>query len=719
MSPSLANIGSASRPRPLRRFVLVLLVAAVAAASSPLAAQQEQQRVVRDLTFEGNHAIDDYTLSTAIATSTSSAFATQWFLRWTHLGEKRYLNEIEFRRDVLRLRLLYSRSGYVNAVVDTIVRRTANDAFITFRITEGEPVRLTRLDVLGADTLFDVPRLKRDLPLQVGAPFNRFVFQASADTLVTLLRNRGYPYAQVLREFDEDDATLAATASLEVVTGPRMVVGVIEILGLEKVDTSAVRDMLSVKPGDPFRQDKLYQSQRDLYDLGVFRSVNILLADSIAPTAPGDTAVRVVVRVAEGAGHRVLTGLGYGTVDCFRAQAGWTSYRFLGGVRALDVTASASKLGVGEPLDLGFGNNVCSSLAHDPMSDTLNYNAGLTLRQPTFFSPRHTARLGVYAQRRSDIAAYTRKEVGVNAAVTINARRNIPVIIGYTFTVGQTTAEPAVLCGALAVCDSADQQLLTSKRPFGALTVTGARIQVNSLLDPTAGGTATLGLMYASRFLGSDSLYEFTRGEIQVARYYSLGRRGVFAWRVRAGAIFPAGRVNVGNESVEFVPPDQRFYGGGPNSVRGYARNEMGPRVYVTRDSTNKGMSGTDTTLRTAPTGGTVVFTLNAELRFATPLFPSRMRFAIFTDVGQVWQRGGQSLDVTGVRITPGVGLRFATFLGPVRVDAAYNGYAPEPGRLYYDNGHALINVDDSYQPARPDSFRKRVFVQFSVGQAF
>ena len=699
----------------------VLLLAVAAAASPPLAAQQElQQRVVRGLSFEGNHAIDDYTLSSAIATSKSSAFATLWPLRYTGLGEKRYLNEVEFRRDVLRIRLLYSRSGYVNAVVDTIVRRTPRDAFITFRITEGEPVRLTHLDVLGADSLFDVARLKKDLPFQVGGPFNRFLLQTSADTLVTLLRNRGYPYAQVLREFDEDDATLSATASLEIVPGPHMVVGTIEVLGLTKVDTSTVRDMLSIKPGESFRQDKLYQSQRDLYDLGVFASVNILLADSLAPAAPGDTTVRIVVRVAEGAGHRVLTGMGYGTVDCFRAQAGWTSYRFFGGVRALDVTGSASKIGVGKPLDLGFANNVCQSLAKDSMSDTLNYSVGLTLRQPTFFSPRHTARLGVFAQRRSDVSAYTRKEVGVNAAVTINARRNIPVILGYTFTLGQTIAAPVVFCDVFVVCDSTDQAALASKRPFGAFTVTGARIQVNSLLDPTAGGTATVGLMYASRFLGSDSLYEFTRGEAQVARYYQLGRRGVFAWRVRVGVIFPKNRIQLENQSVQFVPPEQRFYGGGPNSVRGYAVNEMGPRVYV---ADSQSVSGADTTYHnviTSPTGGTAVFTVNLEARFATPIFPSRMRFAVFTDVGQVWQRGNNLIDVSGVRVTPGIGLRFATFLGPVRIDAAYNGYAAEAGPLYLKNQDgSLTVVRSSYQPARQDAFLKRVLVQFSVGQAF
>src|SRR6185295_16486504 len=200
------------QPHRVNPRVLALLVAVCAA--TPLAAQQDQ-RVVRGLSFSGNHAIDDYTLSIAIATSNSSAFASKWWLRWTHLGAKRYLNEVEFRRDVLRLLLLFRRSGYVNVVIDTTVHRTAKDAFIAFRIHEGEPVRLKRLDIVGADAICDVPKLKQDLDLQVGGPFSRFRLQASADTLVLRLKNRGYPYAQVLRNFEQDDAALSAGATLE------------------------------------------------------------------------------------------------------------------------------------------------------------------------------------------------------------------------------------------------------------------------------------------------------------------------------------------------------------------------------------------------------------------------------------------------------------------------------------------------------------------------
>jgi outer membrane protein assembly factor BamA len=699
----------------LRASVVALFVAVAAAA--PLAAQQEQ-RVVRGLSFQGNHAIDAYTLRTAIATTRSSAFARLWWLRWMHLGEKKYLSEVEFRRDVLRVLLLFRRSGYVNVVVDTIVQRRVRDAFITFRIREGDPVRLKRLDIVGADSLFNVPRLKKDLALQVGGPFSRFLLQASADTIVGRLNNRGYPYAQVLRNFDEDDAALSAGATFEVVPGPRVRIGEVVILGLNRVDTGTVRGLLKVKPLDLFRQDLLYQSQRDLYGLGVFRSVSVVLADSAAPAAPGDTLVRVVVHVAEGPGHRVLTGVGYGTIDCFRAQGGWTAYNYFGGARALDLTGTVSKLGVGVPLDAGLRTTLCRTLQSDPTSDTLNYNVGLTLRQPTFLSPRHTARLGVFAERRSEFRTYTRQDISVNPAVTLNARRNLPVTIGYTLSVGRTTADAAVFCQFFQACSAADQAVLASSHRFAAVTASAVYDRVNSVLDPTNGSVVTVGLMHASRFVGSDALYEFNRGELGISRYHRLGRRGVFAWRVRAGTILPGRPITLDSQSVQFVPPEQRFYGGGPNSVRGYGRNELGPRVYVTDSITVNGTDSSFFNVRTAPTGGTAISVLNTELRFATPLFPDRMRAALFVDIGQVWERGGQ---VTGVRVTPGVGLRFATLLGPIRIDAAYNGYAAEPGPLYVqDNVNHLLTLKRlSYQPAQATSFWRRIVVQFAVGQAF
>src|SRR5947207_3627504 len=716
----------AARPRQLRASLPVLVVAVFAAAR--LAAQQEPQRVVRGLSFEGNHAIDRYVLSAAIATTNSSTFATSPFLRWLTrdwLGEKRPFNELEFRRDVVRLLLLYRQSGYMNAVIDTVVRRDARDVYLKFRIYEGDPVRLTRLDVLGVDSTLDVAALKRALPLQVGDPFDRVLFQASADTIVGRLKNRGYPYADVLKSYDVDAAALRAVAALEGVPGRRMRVREVVITGGGRVDTASIRRMLSVRPGDWFRQDQLYMTQRDLYGLGMFRSVNVVLADSV-PRPGGDSTVRVMVRIAEAPLHRIRIGAGYGTLECFRVQSGWTAYDFLGGARSLDLTGQLSKLGVGIPADAGFKRNVCHPLHDDATSDTANYNATITLRQPAFLSPRHTASFALFTERRSEFKAYTRQAVGANLAVTFNARRSIPVTLGYSYSVGRTTALPAIYCQLFRLCDASEQAFLSNRRRFGAVTISGVRNQTNSVLDPTAGGVVTASLTHSSRLVGSDTLYEFNRGQLEVSRYYPIGRRGAFAWRVLGGTILPARRISFAGQSVRFVPPDQRFYGGGPNSVRGYARNELGPRVYFRSISVDS-VKG-DTTfgnLQASATGGNAIFVANAELRIPTPLFPDRMRVAVFADVGQVWEL--EDPTVRGVRFTPGVGVRFVTPLGPVRLDAAYNGYPAEAGALYLLNRttNSLTAVTDlagnpvPIHPLLPAGFWRRVVVQFAVGQAF
>jgi outer membrane protein assembly factor BamA len=209
----------------------------MATATSVLSAQ-ERDRVVRALRFEGNQAIDDVTLASVIATTNSNWWATSSLVRWIGLGEKRYLSEVEFRRDVVRLILFYRQSGYMNAVVDTSVQRTRRDAYITFRIHEGDPVRVTRLDITGLEGILNVAKLKKELPLQVGDPFNRFLMQASADTILHRLRNGGYPYAEGAPELRFRGGRAEGRGGARRAAGRGgMRVGEVAIKGLRDVDT--------------------------------------------------------------------------------------------------------------------------------------------------------------------------------------------------------------------------------------------------------------------------------------------------------------------------------------------------------------------------------------------------------------------------------------------------------------------------------------------------
>src|SRR5205823_10547292 len=104
----------------------------------------------------------------------------------------------------------------------------------------------------------------------------------------------------------------------------------------------------------------------------------------------------------------------------------------------------------------------------------------------------------------------------------------------------RTAADPASYCPLFRRCDAPEQAFPANRRRFGAVTISGARNQTNSVLDPTAGGIVTASLTHSSRLVGSDTLYEFNRGQLEVSRYYPIGRRGTFAWRVLSGTILPA-----------------------------------------------------------------------------------------------------------------------------------------------------------------------------------
>ena len=408
-------------------------------------------------------------------------------------------------------------------------------------------------------------------------------------------------------------------------------------------------------------------------------------------------------------------------------QSGWSAHDFLGGARVLDLSARVAKLGGGAPTRTSGLNQLCNPFTGTWTVDTLNYTVGVALRQPAFLSRNHTASLSFFGERRSEFLVYTRHAIGGNAAVTLNARGPVAVTVGYGYSVGRTEALPGIYCSLFRLCDAQSQAFLSNRRQFGAITVTAVRNRVNNVLDPSTGSVGTATLLHASRPVGSEAPYEFNRGEIEYVRYHPIGRRTVFAWRVRGGTIV-AQSINLSGQSVDYVPPDQRFYGGGPNSVRGYGRNELGPRVYVVQDTSDANVDPDATAaagqkvfraVDAAPTGGNTAITLNAELRVPSPVLPQRMRLGLFVDVGQVWERGDEVVTIGDMRVTPGAGVRFTTPLGPVRIDVAYNGYQPQQGPLLFQTD-SIVRIRDAYPPiGSKRGFWSHIVWQFAVGHAF
>ncbi len=694
----------------LRRCQLLALGLVAIAAIPALARAQLQPLLVRHVSFKGNHAVDPDVLAASIVTTQSDFFARTGLVRSLGLGQKRFFNQTEFIRDIFRIEVVFRRSGYPDATVDTVVKRSPGAVDVTFKITEGRPVRLHSFTIDGLDSVENAWQVRIDLPIRVNDVASDYKVHEASDTITLRLRNRGYPTAYV--DFVEQEHGARENARLIAHPGRYSTFGAITVRDSGgTVDTAYAAALILARPGDEYRVNKIVESQRALYtsDLYAFATVNVDAAHFTA----NDSVVPIAVKVVPGPGHRAKASVGYGTDDCLRTGVGWTARNFPGSVLVFDVTGQLSKIGVGSPLGFGLDRNLCATLRNDSIgSREANYGLNASLRRNAFLAPANSAVLSLFATQHSEFEVYLRREFGASFSVTRSTSANVPITIAYRIASGTTSANPASFCAFFLTCQAADIAALQERRFQGTLTLSAIRQRVNNPLDPFRGSILSASATVSSRFLGSSTTQQFTRFIGDAAIFVPVTRRTILAGHLRAGLIL-APETDLGDSTRgSFVPPDQRFYAGGANDVRGYDQNELGPLVYVVpADSVKGGVVPTSAT-RVAPTGGTRLLVGNLEARMPTPLFAGRLRFAVFVDAGALWRQGEPST----IRVTPGVGLRYSSPLGPIRFDLGYNSYALQAGPLFAINRDGTLSqLQTDYVKARSQNWT----LHFSIGQAF
>jgi outer membrane protein assembly factor BamA len=295
----------------------------------------------------------------------------------------------------------------------------------------------------------------------------------------------------------------------------------------------------------------------------------------------------------------------------------------------------------------------------------------------------------------------------------------VPITVGYKLSYGRTTASAASFCAFFNACTPQDAQRLAERRVLGIFGAGIAWPRSNNPLDPTRGHVYSIESAVSSPLTGSDDFEEFLRFTGDGSWYKQVGQV-VFSWHLRGGIMF-APSVSLDSASGNFIPPEERYYAGGPNDVRGYNVNELGPVVYVypadsltlgLQDSLARGLVQP----RFSATGGNTVTIGQFEVRVPSPIWASRVRLAAFVDAGSLWERGKGNLAPFTLRITPGFGIRIATPLGPARLDVGYNHYDRQTGPLYLERTDGtLVLVQDDFKQERPSHFT----FHFTFGQPF
>lgn len=714
---------------------------------------------VRTLKFSGNEAHTAYALERGIATTAS----TWWRRMFKVFGQKYCLDSLHaLVIDSARLDFHYRRTGFPDVRIKPIIRQLGGrKVAVEYQITEGQPMLMDSVTVVWEDAVEDSLRFTADLPIEPGDRFDLLVLEAARDTIRRRLVNRGYPAPDILRNFDQYPSQHRATVEYVIIPGRKSWIGAINIPPpapadsnrQSRIDPDRVREVIGVSEGDLYNEGSLQRAGRALFQTEAFRFVGVSL-DS-ASIRDADSLVNVNIALSESELLATRASIGWANLDCLRAQVNHTNYNFLG-LRRLDLNARVSKVGTSSPTEWAEG--LCTrELLNDEVSDTLNYYLGTTISQAALFGLRIVPSLSVYSERRSEFKAYLRESpIGVIASVQQGSGTQLPMTWSYQLEYGRTTAQPAFFCAVFNVCETEVRERLERYTRSAVVGWAAIRSRVNSPSSPTSGTVARLDLRHASPVVGSTKDASFNRATFD-ATYYAPAMGGTFVARVRAGTVLGSRLDLSGSSTPTFIPLQERLYAGGPNSVRGFRQNEMGPAIYIPTGFDSTTVPGHDSLQfwradpdrvgdRTVPTGGDNVIVANVELRLRAPAYPELVQYALFVDAGQVWNRGraGTGVDFADIRVTPGIGLRVFTPVGPVRVDVGYNPYRRNAGPAYITDpsgnlicvspgntlrvlvreGEAPRQIDDgdcpaTYVPRLGSRFWNRLTFQFSIGQPF
>jgi outer membrane protein insertion porin family/translocation and assembly module TamA len=711
---------------------------------APLAAQGLDDGTgpfeVKALRFEGNPIFDRILLRDAIVTQQSECrLPFPLSLMTCGLGflqERHEFDELALRRDEVRLKVFYFSRGYREAVVKARAERKGDGVEVVVDIDAGQPVLVTNIDIEGGAEILPAD-LARRLPLRIGAPFAVQEFEAARDSLVSALKNRGYPRAEVLTQYlIPVEADRQAWVRFEVVPGTHARWGEIEIRGLERVEPAVVQRLLTFKPGDPFRQGELQRSQSNLFELDLFRYAAIQPDFDAEP----DSIIPVTIQVTESDLHRIRIGAGLNQAVCVNAVGRWTSRNLFGGARRLELRGSISNV-----LATRIGGIPCNRTGGGRYDD-LNGSLAVDFTQPWIFGLRNSFGAGAFIEKRSVPEVFIRNASG--GYVSLSRRLGPRTAIGLAYRPELTWLDAEgdlFFCTNFVSCESEEIQILSRPHWLAPLQLSFTRDHSNSLFSPTGGYILRVEAEHAAHLIGSDFSYIRTAADLSAYREVVPGV--VLAAHLRPGWARALDR-NSDRDALG-LNPQRRFFAGGPNSVRGFAHYRLGPKVLkidgsrlaapvdsggagCALEAINSGQCSAEPIAADRfdprPVGGGAMLEGSLELRF--PLHGESWNAAAFVDFGQVW-RTEREIQLRDLVYTPGLGVRYHSPIGPIRIDVGYNGMggerlqvitnevrAKEDGTGVTNTGEFRV-LENAIFWAPRQSFLDRLQFHFSIGQAF
>jgi outer membrane protein assembly factor BamA len=710
---------------------------------------------VARLEFDGAHAVSVDDLKRVVFTRTTSCrlvlIAPLCRLSASQLfNDRRRTTPAALGEDITKLRVYYWRRGFREAQVDTVIAPAPRGVAVTFRIVEGPPTVVGTLDVTQRTPVLTPEELERAVVLRTGAPFDLVALDTTLVRIRDAAWNKGYGNVRVDTTIPRPNPERVVPVTIAVDPGPITRVGRVEFDGNERLSDATLRRGVVLQPGALYTRDAVLESERRL-----FESPAIARAVVVTPAA-GDSVKTITRAIAEVPARHVETSLGFNTIE-FGQAALELRHNDLGDARWLRVRAAVGNL-LSEQLN---GRAIFQRVI--PRDATFDvdrfvqptYQASLTLTQPWIGGARTSAALTAFAGRRSLVGVAVDENAGGSLGIVHELAPKIPLGLSYRFETTRVDAGAVYFCAGYGICDAPTIDALGRRQRLARIGVSGWIDRSDDLDSPTRGYTAVLDAEHASRALGSTFEHDRITADASYYRPFgtippddgTLREPKVLALHARAGFVRPRGgasSLGVASATGGVLHPRARFYAGGMQSVRGFAENELGPRVLQVRRASLLAVGCTTATIADAtcdpsavpndqffarPTGGSSVVEANAEIR--VPLM-KHLSGVAFVDGAYVGTSGLSTVAKGKGAVTPGIGFRYRSPLGVLRLDFGLRpvGHESLPVVVAVTDPSGTDRVvrlerEKSWSPvADPSPGRlralgRRIVVHFAMGQAF
>jgi outer membrane protein assembly complex protein YaeT len=570
------------------------------------------------------------------------------------LRSGRYSEAFE-RKDRDNISNLYQSNGFrdvqVNFALDLAYQGKTGQLAVTVTIDEGPQWMVDNLNIEGIRSM-DRNSMASDLASVAGQPFAEVNLGSDRNHVLTHYYEQGFPDATFKASWEPSGTPNHVNITYAVHEGDRKFVRGVLISGLKNTRRRLVDQNIKLKPGDPLSPVAQTDSQKDLYDLGIFARV-----DTAIQNPDGESDHKYVIYNFEEASRYTL-GIGFG------GQAG----RF-GNPSSGNVTAPGGSTGFSPLVSLDVNRinflGVGHTIGLHGLFSTLQKRASLTYLIPRFF--HEPSRTATYTLLYDDsLSVLTFRSRRAEASVQVSQRFSRAVTGQIRFAYRRVSVGDVVIPVLLV------PQLQQPVR-IGILTANWSQDRRDDPTDPHRGIYNTLDFGAATTIFGSQR--SFGRLLARNATYHRITRTIVLARQTQFGIIAPFSPP-AGISRQESVPLPERFFGGGADTLRAFPYNQAGPRDTGT-PITPGGPASAPTGF---PLGGNALFYNNVELRF--PLIGSNINGVFFHDMGNVFSSAGNvsfrfhqrnMQDFDYMAHAAGFGLRYKTPVGPLRVDLAYS----------------------------------------------